>query len=103
MGGIPPSPPRISATARAKSNERVSQARSLLESLKEEGVWWGWCGEEDTHLFPERERDIFVLDHVLDLLLHRHGEEHDPVQQQHGPEHWEVKHGEEGHGEPNQD
>ena len=51
------------------------------------------------YLFPEREGQVLVLDHVLDLLLHRHREQHDPIQQQHGPEHGQIKHGKEGHGE----
>ena len=43
-----------------------------------------------------------MFNHVLDLLLHRHREEHDPVEQQHRPEDRQVKHREKGHGESNQ-
>jgi len=49
-----------------------------------------------TYLLPQIERDVFVLDHVLDLALHRNEEQHKEVQQQDGPEDWHVKHREEG-------
>lgn len=54
-----------------------------------------------THLFACCEWQVPVLDHVLDLPLHCYGEQQQPIQQQDGPEHWHIKHGEEGHGHAN--
>ena len=47
------------------------------------------------YLLSQRERNVAVLDHVLDLALHGHEEQHEPVHQQDGPEHWHIKDGEE--------
>ena len=40
-----------------------------------------------------------VLDHVFDLLLHGHEEEHQPVHEQDRPEHRHVEDAEKGHEE----
>ena len=50
-------------------------------------------------LLSEAERDILVLDHVLDLPLHCHEEEHKPIHEQDGPEDRHIEHREEGHRE----
>lgn len=42
-----------------------------------------------------------VLDHVSNLSAHGDIEECKPVEQQDGPEHWDIKHTEEGETEPN--
>jgi hypothetical protein len=40
-----------------------------------------------------------MFNHVSQLLLHRHREQHDKIHQQYRPKHGHVKHREEGHGE----
>lgn len=42
-------------------------------------------------LLANVEGDVTVLDHVSDLALHRDGEEDAKVDQQNGPEDWNVK------------
>ena len=55
-----------------------------------------------THLFAPAKGDVAVLDHVEDLLLHGHREEHEPVHDQDGPKHRNVKGREEGRGKAQQ-
>jgi hypothetical protein len=42
-------------------------------------------------LLANGERDVAVLDHVLDLLAHGQEEEDEPVHDQDGPENWHVE------------
>lgn len=42
-------------------------------------------------LLANVERDVPILDHVSDLPLHRNGEEDTEVNQENGPEDWDVK------------
>lgn len=51
----------------------------------------------EVHLFPNVERNVFVLDHVCDLAPHRENKEYNPVTKQDGPKHRNIKHGKEGH------
>jgi len=48
-----------------------------------------------THLFPPRQRDVLVLDHVLDLALHGDEEQDEEVHEEDGPEDGDVEDGEE--------
>lgn len=48
------------------------------------------------------ERHIPVLDHMVDLALHRNEEEHNEIQQQDGPEHRHVEYTKEGHADRDQ-
>lgn len=47
---------------------------------------------ENARLLPPGERQVAVLDHVPDLPLHRHEEEHEPVEEEDRPEDGDVKH-----------
>lgn len=53
--------------------------------------------KRNTHLFPERERDISVFDHVLYLFPHREEKQHHPVEKKYWPENRYIKHLEECH------
>jgi hypothetical protein len=55
------------------------------------------CCSWSTHPFACAERQVLVLDHVLDLPLHGDSEEQQPIQEQNGPEHWNIEHGEQRH------
>lgn len=56
----------------------------------------------DIALFAQVEWDVLVLDHMLDLSLHRQDEQHDEVNQQDWPEHRDIEEREERHGETDQ-
>jgi hypothetical protein len=43
-----------------------------------------------------------MLNHMSQLLFHRHREQHYKIHQQYRPKHGHVKHREEGHGEGNE-
>mmetsp|Transcript_912 Transcript_912/g.2594 ORF Transcript_912/g.2594 Transcript_912/m.2594 type:complete len:221 (-) Transcript_912:9-671(-) len=53
-------------------------------------------------LLPHRERNVLVLHHVFHAILHGHEDEQQEVDQQDGPEDWEIKHLKQGHEERRQ-
>lgn len=52
------------------------------------------------HLFARGERQVAILDHVLDLAFHGHREQHQPVQQEYRPEDGHVEDREQRHRQP---
>lgn len=73
-GSKPPRTPRAGRPARCLTREGL--ARVLLPFVRPLAM---------------RERDVPVLNHVLDLPLHGDAEEHDEVHHQDGPEHGHVE------------
>lgn len=50
-----------------------------------------------SHLLPDAEWDVSILNHVHDLALHCEDEKHNPITKQYGPENGDIKYRKEGH------